>query len=66
MAGYTIEQLLRWSLDDRLIDSYTVDDSGNFDILRSGQMLHLTQEEARAMLLSLIRDGNGRSPRIEA
>lgn len=66
MAGYSIKQLLEWTLDDHLIEAYSIDDDGQYSISRRGETLYLSPEEARSFLVLLIRDGAEKSFRAEA
>ena len=66
MAGYSIKQLLEWTLDDHLIDAYSIDEDGRYSISRRGETINLSQEEARSLLVLLIRDRAETSFRVEA
>lgn len=57
MSGYTVAQLLRWSLDDKLIDSFSRDAQGDYAIEMKGETIHLPPEEARKLLIALLRGG---------
>lgn len=61
-----MKQLLRWTLADHLIDSYTVGENGEYSIVRDGETIHLPPKEARKLLLALIRNREGGDSRIKA
>lgn len=61
-----MKQLLRWTLADRLIDSYAIGENGEYSIVRDGETVHLPPKEARRLLLALIRNREGGDSRVKA
>ncbi len=55
MSGYTVKQLLRWTLEQKLIDSYSLDENGEYSIRRPGESIHLPPPKARKLLISLLK-----------
>lgn len=61
MSGYSVKQLLKWTIEDHLVDSYSVDERGEYNIRMCGESIHLPPEEARKLLIALLR-GNRSTP----
>lgn len=58
MSGYTLDQLLAWCHDDRLIDTYAI--RGDTVYVQSGtSMKALDPGNALSYLKTLIREGSG-------
>lgn len=55
MSGYTIDQLLAWSLEDHLIDGYDVIADGRIEILLDGRRHVLQRRSAEKLLCDLMR-----------
>lgn len=62
MSGYTIGQLLEWTLRDHLIEGYTIASDGRIEIFRDGKKHVLKHRSAEKMLRKLIRDINNDLP----
>ncbi len=55
MSGYSINQLLKWTLEDRLIDGYAIASDGSVVIRLGGREHVLKQRRAEELLCDLIR-----------
>lgn len=55
MSGYSIHQLLKWTLEDELIDGYAIEPDGSVEIYHSGRKHVLDSRSAEQMLRDLIR-----------
>lgn len=61
MASYSIQQLLEWTSRDHLIDTYSIGADGSYRILIDGYEYVLSDDEARQMLVGLLRDSASRT-----
>lgn len=55
MSGYSINQLLKWTLEERLIDEYEIAPDGSVEIHIAGRKHVLKQRRAEQLLCDLIR-----------
>lgn len=61
MSGYSVDQLLTWSLDQRLIERYFVDKVGVYHILEGGNEHVLERDGAERLLVDLLRRVNAQT-----
>jgi hypothetical protein len=54
MSGYNIDQLLRWTLEDQLIDGYAFGSDDDVEISRSGRVQVMKRHSAEQLLRELI------------
>ncbi len=61
MSGYSVDQLLTWSLDQQLIERYFVDKVGVYHILEGGNEHVLERDGAERLLVDLLRRVNAQT-----
>lgn len=61
MSGYSVDQLLTWSLDQQLIERYFVDKVGVYHILEGGNEHVLERDGAERLLVGLLRRVNAQT-----